>query len=399
MCDVKFMQDGPPRHYDLTKAAEFSRSMTQPMLALALVAVFACCGTTAWLTMRSLSQSTELSRLAASTASMQASMTEQFTLAAAARKSLEEQLRDATDANKSLRKQLKELKDGAATADALQALASKVSPLETSVTVLTGKVEAMATDANAAKQSLDEKLAELDERLSEELAAHASTVADLHTGHNDTTAVLQALVEQVVTFKKDKEVTKPQTTKVARAAQDEASDAATIASPTKTAGLNASPPPPAPALSPPVAEHANGMAAKEAETTKMEEAMAKAKVDSTGVQSAAAMAAMAAAEVAPEGMATAETETSQAAAESTAATGVKKVEATSSKDAGNATSEAAVAAAGDAKDEEADEEELEADEDAATEKAVDDDAADEEAQPADDNATAEREQAAKQLEG
>ena len=42
---------------------------------------------------------------------------------------------------------------------------------------------------------------------------------------------------------------------------------------------------------------------------------------------------------------------------------------------------------------------LEADEDAATEKAVDDDAADEEAQPADDNATAEREQAAKQLEG
>ena len=207
--------------------------MTQggPLL-LALVAVFACCGTTAWLTMRSLSQSTELSRLSASTGSMQASMTEQFTLAAAARKSLEEQLKDATDANKSLRKQLKELKDGAATADALQALASKVSPLETSVTILTGKVEAMATDANAAKQSLDEKLAELDERLSEELAAHASTVADLHTGHNDTTAVLQALVEQVVTFKKDKEETKPQTTKVARAAQDEASDAASIASPT-----------------------------------------------------------------------------------------------------------------------------------------------------------------------
>ena len=329
-------------------------------------------------------------------------MTEQFTLAAAARKSLEEQLKDATDANKSLRKQLKELKDGAATADALQALASKVSPLETSVTILTGKVEAMATDANAAKQSLDEKLAELDERLSEELAAHASTVADLHTGHNDTTAVLQALVEQVVTFKKDKEETKPQTTKVARAAQDEASDAASIASPTKTAGLNASPPPPAPTISPPVAEHANGMAAKEAETTLMEEAMAKAKADSTGVQSAAAMAAMAAAEMAPEGMATAETETSQAAAESTAATGEKKVEAlaaTSSKDAGNATSEAAAAAADDAKDEE----ELEADEDTATDKAVDDDPADEEAQseaqPSDDNATAEREQAAKQLEG
>ena len=377
--------------------------MTQggPLL-LALVAVFACCGTTAWLTMRSLSQSTELSRLSASTGSMQASMTEQFTLAAAARKSLEEQLKDATDANKSLRKQLKELKDGAATADALQALASKVSPLETSVTIQTGKVEAMATDANAAKQSLDEKLAELDERLSEELAAHASTVADLHTGHNDTTAVLQALVEQVVTFKKDKEETKPQTTKVARAAQDEASDAASIASPTKTAGLNASPPPPAPTISPPVAEHANGMAAKEAETTLMEEAMAKAKADSTGVQSAAAMAAMAAAEMAPEGMATAETETSQAAAESTAATGEKKVEAlaaTSSKDAGNATSEAAAAAADDAKDEE----ELEADEDTATDKAVDDDPADEEAQseaqPSDDNATAEREQAAKQLEG
>ena len=377
--------------------------MTQggPLL-LALVAVFACCGTTAWLTMRSLSQSTELSRLSASTGSMQASMTEQFTLAAAARKSLEEQLKDATDANKSLRKQLKELKDGAATADALQALASKVSPLETSVTILTGQVEAMATDANAAKQSLDEKLAELDERLSEELAAHASTVADLHTGHNDTTAVLQALVEQVVTFKKDKEETKPQTTKVARAAQDEASDAASIASPTKTAGLNASPPPPAPTISPPVAEHANGMAAKEAETTLMEEAMAKAKADSTGVQSAAAMAAMAAAEMAPEGMATAETETSQAAAESTAATGEKKVEAlaaTSSKDAGNATSEAAAAAADDAKDEE----ELEADEDTATDKAVDDDPADEEAQseaqPSDDNATAEREQAAKQLEG
>ena len=371
-------------------------------LLIALVAVFACCGTTAWLTMRSLSQSTELSRLSASTGSMQASMTEQFTLAAAARKSLEEQLKDATDANKSLRKQLKELKDGAATADALQALASKVSPLETSVTILTGKVEAMATDANAAKQSLDEKLAELDERLSEELAAHASTVADLHTGHNDTTAVLQALVEQVVTFKKDKEETKPQTTKVARAAQDEASDAASIASPTKTAGLNASPPPPAPTISPPVAEHANGMAAKEAETTLMEEAMAKAKADSTGVQSAAAMAAMAAAEMAPEGMATAETETSQAAAESTAATGEKKVEAlaaTSSKDAGNATSEAAAAAADDAKDEE----ELEADEDTATDKAVDDDPADEEAQseaqPSDDNATAEREQAAKQLEG
>ena len=377
--------------------------MTQggPLL-LALVAVFACCGTTAWLTMRSLSQSTELSRLSASTGSMQASMTEQFTLAAAARKSLEEQLKDATDANKSLRKQLKELKDGAATADALQALASKVSPLETSVTILTGKVEAMATDANAAKQSLDEKLAELDERLSEELAAHASTVADLHTGHNDTTAVLQALVEQVVTFKKDKEETKPQTTKVARAAQDEASDAASIASPTKTAGLNASPPPPAPTISPPVAEHANGMAAKEAETTLMEVAMAKAKADSTGVQSAAAMAAMAAAEMAPEGMATAETETSQAAAESTAATGEKKVEAlaaTSSKDAGNATSEAAAAAADDAKDEE----ELEADEDTATDKAVDDDPADEEAQseaqPSDDNATAEREQAAKHLEG
>lgn len=296
--------------------------MTESTKALVVgVFLIASLASNMWLTMRSLNQSTELSKLAANVESMRASSREQLDLAAAARRSLEEQLKDVGDAGKALAKTVREQRSKNEAEHTESAAAAKDAAAAVA-TELKGEIEKLATrmaalDATGSDvingpngvRATSEKL----ETLSSTLSQQEDVLADLSTRSNDTMGVLQALVEQVVSIKDEFNIhtstphlkehpvqhALPHHTAAATATTATSAAVSSASSAARTAEGSSPPPsvvarPPTP---PPMPKHANGHAAAAAEASMVEEAVAKAKAqDSFAVSSSAA----AAAEVAPD---------------------------------------------------------------------------------------------------
>ena len=250
--------------------------MDSPKVLVASVFILACCGTTTWVTMRSLSQGSDISRLAASIDATKVSMREQLELASAARRSLEEQVKDIRDSSKEFKKVVQELRD--ANSKRYDALKADLGSLKDD---LQGEVKKVLESGTEKVQALEStvqadalKSAELNERVSsvlDSISTQADTIADVTTRTNDTSTVVQALVEQVVSIKREFNMhtsTPHLALQSASTQRQEQVTSATSALASAAVITSLSPPPPpiaVPSMSPPVAAHADGKAAAAAE--------------------------------------------------------------------------------------------------------------------------------------
>ena len=203
-------------------------------------------------------------------------MREQLELASAARRSLEEQVKDIRDSSKEFKKVVQELRD--ANSKRYDALKADLGSLKDD---LQGEVKKVLESGTEKVQALEStvqadalKSAELNERVSsvlDSISTQADTIADVTTRTNDTSTVVQALVEQVVSIKREFNMhtsTPHLALQSASTQRQEQVTSATSALASAAVITSLSPPPPpiaVPSMSPPVAAHADGKAAAAAE--------------------------------------------------------------------------------------------------------------------------------------